>query len=102
MRGGYPSKIDLPVEAHSLPVAFVITGGNVNRCPAAPELIAQLPSTQMILVDKGYDSARLGEQLEALGARPLIARKGNSIKGDADLDRGFIATYICSRTLLRG
>lgn len=39
---GYTSKIHLPVDAHGLPVAFEITGGDINDCTAAPELM--LPS----------------------------------------------------------
>ena len=37
--------------------------------------------------DKGYDSERLRQQIEVQGARPVIPRKRNSIKGNADLDR---------------
>lgn len=52
------------------------------------ELIAQLPSAEVIVADKGYDSERSRGQIEALGARPVIPRKRNSIRGNADLDRG--------------
>lgn len=86
-RAGNTSKIHLAVDAHGLPVAFDITGGEINDCTAAPELIAQLPSAEVILADKGYDSERLRQQIEVQGARPVIPRKRNSIKGNADLDR---------------
>jgi len=87
-RAGHTSKIHLAVDAHGLPVAFEITGGDVNDCTAAPELIAQLPSAEVIVADKGYDSERIREQIEAQGARPVIPRKRNSIKGNGDLDKG--------------
>ena len=87
-RAGLTSKIHLAVEAQGLPVAFKITGGDINDCTAAPELIAQLPSAEVIVADKGYDSERIRKQIEAQGSRPVIPRKRNSIKGNADLDRG--------------
>lgn len=87
-RAGHTSKIHLAVDAHGLPVAFEITGGDINNCTAAPELIAQLPSAEVIVADKGYDSERIREQIKTQGARPVVPRKRNSIRGNADLDRG--------------
>ncbi|MGQ5525693.1 IS5 family transposase, partial [Chitinimonas sp. PSY-7] len=86
-RAGNTSKIHLAVDAHGLPVAFEITGGEVNDCTQAPELIAQLPSAEVFVADKGYDSERIREQIKAQGARPVIPRKRNSVKGNADLDK---------------
>jgi transposase len=37
---------------------------------------------------KGYDSEKLRQQIEEQGAMAVIPRKRNSIKGNADLDRG--------------
>lgn len=87
-RAGLTSKIHLAVDACGLPVVFEITGGEVNDCTAAPALIAQLPDAEVIVADKGYDSERIREQIERQDARPVIPRKRNSIKGNADLDRG--------------
>ena len=42
----------------------------------------------MIVADKGYDSERIREQIEAQGSRPVIPRKRNSLRGNAELDRG--------------
>ncbi|MNY55199.1 Transposase DDE domain protein [compost metagenome] len=67
---------------------FEITGGQINDCTAAPELIEQLPAAEVIVADKGYDSARIREQIEARGARSVIPRKRTSLKGNADLDKG--------------
>lgn len=86
-RAGNTSKIHLAVDAHGLPVEFSITGGEVNDCTAAPELIAKLPpSTEVIVADKGYDSEALRLLIEAQKARPVIPRKRTSIKGNADMD----------------
>ncbi|GAB3374406.1 IS5 family transposase [Azotobacter armeniacus] len=87
-RAGHTSKIHLAVDAYGLPVAFEITGGEVNDCSSAPELIAQLPSAEAIVADKGHDSECIREQIEAQGAQAVIPRKRNSIKGNGDLDRG--------------
>ncbi len=40
------------------------------------------------MADKGYDSERIGAQIEDQGARPVIPRKRNPLKGNADLDKG--------------
>ena len=40
-RAGNTTKIHLAVDAYGLPIEFVITGGEVNDCTAAPELIAK-------------------------------------------------------------
>lgn len=87
-RGGNTTKIHLAVDAHVLPVEFILTGGDVNDCTMAPDLIAQLASAEAIVADKGYDSERLREQIEQQGSQAVISRKRNSIKGNGDLDRG--------------
>jgi IS5 family transposase len=60
----------------------------VNDCSAAPELIAKLPDAQAIVADKGYDSECIREQIIKKGARAVIPRKRNSLKGNADMDWG--------------
>ena len=42
----------------------------------------------MIIADKGYDSERIRETIKSQGAKPVIPRKRNSVKGNADLNRG--------------
>jgi len=51
-------------------------------------LVKQLPSAEVVVADKGYDSERIRELIEVLGARPVIPGKRNSIRGNADLNRG--------------
>ena len=87
-RAGNTTKIHLAVDAYGLPIEFLITGGEVNDCTAAPELIAKLPHAEVIVADKGYDSERIREQIEAKGSKAVIPRRRNSVKGNADLDRG--------------
>lgn len=87
-RAGNTSKIHLAVDACGLPVVFEITGGQVNDCTQAPALVAKVPTAQMIIADKGYDSEAIRKQVEQQGAKTVIPRKRNSVKGNADLDRG--------------
>ena len=54
----------------------------------APVLIAQLTDAQAIVGDKGYDSLRIREQIEAQDSQCVIPRKRNSVQGNDYLDRG--------------
>ncbi|SFL78688.1 Transposase DDE domain-containing protein [Nitrosomonas communis] len=55
-RAGNTTKIHLAVDGYGLPVEFEITGGEVNDCSAAPDLIARLTDAKAMIADKGYDS----------------------------------------------
>jgi transposase len=63
-------------------------GGEVNDCSAAPGLIAKLPDAEVIVADKGYDSECIREHITKQGAKAVIPRKRNSLKGNADMDWG--------------
>ena len=67
---------------------FEITGGEVNDCSAAPDLIGRLPDSQAVVADKGYDSESIREQIVKRGAQAVIPRKRNSLKGNEDMDWG--------------
>ena len=85
-RGGNSTKIHLAVDSCGLPILFEVTGGQVHDSKAAPDLIAQLPNSDYIVADKGYDSEALRQQIFAKHAVPAIPRKGNSKTGNADMD----------------
>ena len=87
-RAGNTSKIHLVVDAYGLPIEVEITGGQVNDCTQAHSLIAKLPAVGTIVADKGYDREKIREQVELQGAKAVIPRKRNSVKGNVDLDRG--------------
>ncbi|MBX3618225.1 IS5 family transposase, partial [Nitrosomonas sp.] len=72
------------VDGDGLPAEFEITGGEVNDCSAAPQLIAKLP----IVADKGYDSEFIRDQIVKKGTKAVIPRKCNSTKGNTDMDWG--------------
>lgn len=82
------SKIHLAVDAYGLPIEFEITGGQINDCTQAPSLIAKLDRAEAIIADKGYDSEKIRTQVERQGAKVVIPRKRNSLKGNGDLDKG--------------
>ncbi|WP_426358084.1 IS5 family transposase [Pseudocolwellia sp. HL-MZ19] len=83
---GNTTKIHMAVDSYGLPIVFDITGGEVHDSKAAPFLIKQLPRADYIVADKGYDSELIREQVRARKAIPVIPRKRNSKKGNADID----------------
>ena len=87
-RAGNTAKLHLAVDSYGLLVEFEITGGEVNDCCAAPDLIAKLPDAKAIVADKGYDSEYIRKQIMKKRARTVIPRKRNSLKGIADIDWG--------------
>jgi len=54
-RGGLTTKIHLLANALGLPVDFPVTGGQVNDCTQAIELLEERKA-EWVLTDKGYDS----------------------------------------------
>ena len=76
-RAGNTTKIHRVVDSYGLPVEFEITGGEVNDCSAAPDLIARLADAKVIVADKGYDSEHIREQITKKGARVVMPRKRN-------------------------
>ncbi|EPM69205.1 transposase, IS4, partial [Pseudomonas syringae pv. actinidiae ICMP 18804] len=87
-RAGNTSKIHLAVDACGLPIAFDLTGGQTNDCSQAASLIAKVPDAEVIIADKGYDTEAIRAQVEQQGSKVVIPRKRNSLKGNADLDKG--------------
>ena len=85
-RGGNTTKIHMAVDAFGLPIEFHLTGGEVHDAKAAPELIEQLPKSDYVIADKGYDSEDIREQIREKGSIPNIPRKINAKTGNADID----------------
>lgn len=46
------NKIHLAVVSYGLPIEFILTGGDVNDCTAATELIEQLPTAEAIIEER--------------------------------------------------
>lgn len=83
---GNSTKIHLAVDAYGLPIDFTLTGGEVHDSKEAPKLLANLPSSDYVIADKGYDSDQLRIQITKIGATPVIPRKKNSKIGNDDID----------------
>ena len=91
-RTGSTTKIHLKVDSYGLPVEFEITGGEVNNCSAAPDLVARLPDAKAMVADKGYGSECIREQRTKKGTRAAIPKKRNSFKSNADMGWGLYVT----------
>lgn len=59
------------------PVAFLLTGGHVADCIAAGALLDQMPVTDILTRDKGYDSDAVRRKIERKGVAPNIPPKAN-------------------------
>ena len=75
-RGGLTTKIHLLTNELGLPLDFLVTGGQVNDCTQAIELLGR-HKAEAVLADKGYDADAIVEYVEAMGARAVIPPKRN-------------------------
>ncbi len=85
-RGGNTTKIHMAVDSCGLPVHFKLTGGEVHDSKKANELIEDLPQSDYIIADKGYDSDSIREKAQDTGAIPMIPKKKNSKMGNEHMD----------------
>jgi transposase len=75
-RGGRTTKIYLLANELGLPVDFLITGGQINDCTQAIELLGERKAV-WVLADKGYDSQAILDHIEAMGAVAVVPSKSN-------------------------
>ena len=85
-RGGNSTKIHLAVDSGGLPVYFEISGGQVNDIVHAENLISSSPKAEYVIADKGYNSDKLREFIEASGSKSHIPRRVNSKEGNSEMD----------------
>ncbi|GAB2859584.1 hypothetical protein GCM10022221_68880 [Actinocorallia aurea] len=85
-RGGLTSKTHLVVEGRGLPMAVLVTGGNVNDSTVFETLMARIrvrrpnggrPRTRpaALLADKGYAARRIRLHLRERGIKPVIPQR---------------------------
>ena len=67
-RGGLTTKIHRSVDSCGFPLHFKITGGAVHDSKTAPVLIDEMPVTEYVVGDKGYDCEAIREQIEKRGS----------------------------------
>lgn len=78
-RGGRTTKIHALTDAACRPIAFTLTGGQVDDRTAAPALLERLPKCRILHADKGYDTNHIRRTVEAKGTMPNIPPKANRI-----------------------
>ena len=83
---GNTTKIHMAVDAFGLPIHFRLTGDEVHECKEALQLVAELPTADYIVADKGYDCEELRTKIKDKKAIPVIPRKSNSKVGNNDMD----------------
>ena len=76
-RGGRNTKIHALADAKGRLIAILLTGGEAHDCPVAERLIRRVKSAKRMLGDKAYDSAKLREELDERGTRPVIPNRSN-------------------------
>ena len=79
-------KIHLAVDSGGLPVYYELSCGNTHDIVHAESLVANCPTSNMVVADKGYDSEKLRAFVRDNNATPVIPRKGNSLVGNEDID----------------
>ena len=75
----------MATNSYGLPIEFEITGGEVHDCKIAPTLIKNLPMSDFVIADKGYDSEELRKIIREKSSIPIIPRKSNSKTGNTDM-----------------
>jgi transposase len=59
-----------------IPVNFLVTGGQVNGCTQAIDLLGERKAV-WVLADKGYDSQAILDHIDSMGAITVIPSKSN-------------------------
>ena len=84
--GGNSTKIHMAVDSYGLPIHFKLTAGNVHECSVAQEFIEELPRSQYVIADRGYDSESLRTLIASRKSQSVIPRKSNSKIGNKSVD----------------
>ncbi|XED75926.1 IS5 family transposase [Streptomyces sp. QH1-20] len=91
-RGGLSTKIHLACDGHGRPLAFTVTGGNVNDCTQFEPAMARIsiprcgagrPRTRpaRVVGDKGYSSRKIRAYLRKRGIACTIPERLDQISG---------------------
>ena len=89
------------VDQDGLPVRLLITPGQASDKTTFPELIAGLPSTSVVVADRGYDSRALVELVTARGGQAHIPTQ-SKVKAQRSVDRelyrrrNLVERYFCN------
>ncbi|WP_416776315.1 IS5 family transposase [Xenorhabdus budapestensis] len=86
--GELSTKIHLAVDSYGFPVHFELSEGQTHDIVHAESLLAQSPTSDFVIADKGYDSEAFREIVKRKGATPVIPDRNNSRKSDKKIDKG--------------
>ena len=108
--GGNSSKIHLAVDSHGNPIEFIISDGTTHDVKVAPILVEQLDltNTEIVCMDKGYDSETLREQIKNKSAKANIPKKSNTRSSNDHMDwylykiRHLVENAFCRLKQFRG
>ena len=85
-RGGPTTKIHVVTDAHGNPISFEVTGGQVHDAAVALKLLDMVPTAEVFIADKGYDSDQIREYARSKNVCPIIPRRSNSRKENPEFD----------------
>ena len=71
-KGGLNSKLQAVCDGKGRPLVLLLTVGQMNDHKGARLLLPALPPAQELLADRGYDSRRFRDALQARGIVPCI------------------------------
>ncbi|WP_334655822.1 IS5 family transposase [Sphingomonas panaciterrae] len=71
-KGGMNTKLHTVADANGRPLSFFMTAGQVSDYTGAAALLDDLPKTQWLLGDRGYDADWFRDALQAKGIQPCI------------------------------
>ena len=78
------TKIHMTTDALGRPIRFVLTAGQTNDVRGAQRLLEGM-KTECVIADKGYDSQKIIEKVEGLGALAVIPpRSDRKVQRDYD------------------
>ena len=77
-RGGLSTEIHATVDALGNPLRLLLTPGQASEYEQAAALIDGF-ACEVVLADKGYDSAVFGSTIQCMGADAVIPSKRNSL-----------------------
>jgi len=75
-RGGYSTKVHVTTDSLGCPIRFVLSPGNLSDYSfALPLLDGQ--KADYVIADKGYDSDEIVNEVEKMGAEPVIPSRSH-------------------------
>lgn len=83
-KAGKGMKLEVVVDASGLPLGLKVAAANVSEqellLPALEDVPVEIPLGTPVIADKGHDSDRLRDDLEAAGYEPVIPHRANRVK----------------------